>query len=197
MLCSLLNELQLHMRTLDNARIFCTWSNFTPQKTELSTLLNKVAKRSRNFTQHACRALYSEKSRAFGQGLKQNHRNKGLSRIKTFPWLCFRCFTVTIMWNLMSGCFLTRFLNNFLSNTKARKCEELVKNMHYLVSNFDWFPDTLRSMSDNEQKERLHNDMKYSKWGIKDVEVQSHWLLISRCEGEVSLQLFIAGGSGG
>ena len=30
-----------------------------------------MAKRSRHFTQHACRALYSEKSRAFGQGLKQ------------------------------------------------------------------------------------------------------------------------------
>ena len=27
-----------------------------------------MAKRSRHFTQHACRALYSEKSRAFGQG---------------------------------------------------------------------------------------------------------------------------------
>ena len=29
-----------------------------------------MAKRSRHFTQHACRALYSEKSRASGQGLK-------------------------------------------------------------------------------------------------------------------------------
>ena len=65
MLCSLLDEFQLHMRTLDNAR-----PNLTRQKTELSTSLNKVAKRSRHFTQHACRTLYSEKSRAFGQGLR-------------------------------------------------------------------------------------------------------------------------------
>ena len=72
MLCSLLNELQLRMRTLDNARQFCAWPNFTRQKTELSTSLNKVAKRSRYFTQHACRALYSEKSRAFGQGFISN-----------------------------------------------------------------------------------------------------------------------------
>ena len=32
--------------------------------------LNKVAKRPRHFTQHACQALYSEQSRAFGQGLR-------------------------------------------------------------------------------------------------------------------------------
>ena len=32
----------------------------------LNSEFNKVAKRSRHFTQHACRALYSEKSRAFG-----------------------------------------------------------------------------------------------------------------------------------
>ena len=47
-------------------------------KKELSTSLNKVAKRSRHFTQHftqhACRALYSEKSRAFGQGLRCKYR---------------------------------------------------------------------------------------------------------------------------
>ena len=70
MLCSLLNERQLHMRTLDNARQFCAWPNFTRQETELSTSLNKVTKRSRHFTQRACRVLYSEKSRAFGQGFR-------------------------------------------------------------------------------------------------------------------------------
>ena len=32
--------------------------------------LNKLAKHSRLFTQHACRVLYSEKSRAFGQDLR-------------------------------------------------------------------------------------------------------------------------------
>ena len=53
-----------------------TLDNFTLDQTsldkitELSTSLNKVAKRSRHFTQHACRALYSEKSRAFGQSLR-------------------------------------------------------------------------------------------------------------------------------
>ena len=31
-----------------------------------------MAKRSRHFTQHACRALYSEKSRAFGQGFTES-----------------------------------------------------------------------------------------------------------------------------
>ena len=72
MLCSPRNELQLHMCTLDNARQFCARPNFTRQKTELSTSLNKVAKRSRHFTQYACRALYSEKSRAFGQGFRKN-----------------------------------------------------------------------------------------------------------------------------
>ena len=39
---------------------------------QLSSIVERcregVAKRSRLFTQHACRALYSEKSRAFGQG---------------------------------------------------------------------------------------------------------------------------------
>ena len=75
MLCSLLNELQLRMRTLDNARQFCAGPNFTRQITELSISLNKVAKRSRHFTQHACRALYSEKSRAFGQGLSRENKH--------------------------------------------------------------------------------------------------------------------------
>ena len=51
--------------TLDN---FALDQTSLDKKTELSTSLNKVAKRSRHFTQHACRALYSEKSRAFGQG---------------------------------------------------------------------------------------------------------------------------------
>ena len=32
-----------------------------------------MAKCSRHFTQHACRALYSEKSRAFGQGFRRPH----------------------------------------------------------------------------------------------------------------------------
>ena len=48
-----------------------TLDNFALDQTSLDkkqTSLNKVAKRSRHFTQHTCRALYSEKSRAFGQG---------------------------------------------------------------------------------------------------------------------------------
>ena len=55
MLCSPLNELQLHMRTLDNARLHSTrWPD------ALGISLNM----------HVERALYSEKLRAFGQGLK-------------------------------------------------------------------------------------------------------------------------------
>ena len=42
-----------------------------------------VAKRSRRFTQHACRALYSERSRAFGQGFKQHIR----SCIQLYPMI--------------------------------------------------------------------------------------------------------------
>ena len=44
--------------------------------------LNKVAKRSRHFTQHACRALYSEKSKAFGQGFKLLSRERGFKCCK-------------------------------------------------------------------------------------------------------------------
>ena len=48
------------------------WSNFTIQSNTRSTSLYRVAKRSRHFTIHECRALYSEKSRAFGQGFRNS-----------------------------------------------------------------------------------------------------------------------------
>ena len=46
--------------TLDN---FALDQTSLDKKQEFSTSLNKVTNRSRHFTQHACRALYSEKSR--------------------------------------------------------------------------------------------------------------------------------------
>ena len=57
--------------TLDNFALDQT----TLDKKQSSRLsLNKVAKRFRHFTQNECRALYSEKWRAFGQGLALMYR---------------------------------------------------------------------------------------------------------------------------
>ena len=62
-----------------------TLDNFALDQTELSTSLNKVAKRSRHFTQHACQALYSEQSRAFGQSLMCVQKRTELSSMSQRP----------------------------------------------------------------------------------------------------------------
>ena len=132
MLCSLLNDLQLHMRTLDNARQFCAWPNFIRQETELSTSLNKVAKHSRHFNQHACRALYSENSRAFGQCFSKGpiylifNTNPLLRKFLFIHIILFSSKAIEqllefsysvpmISWHITKGLHLLKFMRHFVS----------------------------------------------------------------------------------